>query len=77
MNLAMFTKDMFEKMWSSFVFRAVVTGTSGNLVLIRRTGQTVADTQAYARLASYTPSVSDEVMVMWMGGFIVIGKITR
>lgn len=60
-------------------FRATVTGTSGNLVFIRRTGQLVADVQAYPRLVSYTsPAADDEVIVERLGGgFIVMGEVSR
>jgi len=67
-----------EGLWRRWLFRAIVTGTDGNRVLIRRQGQSSADTQAYAKLESYTtPSVADEVLVIWAGGFLVIGRIIR
>lgn len=79
MNLARAVREMFEGMWGERLFRATVTGTSGNRVTVRRTGQAAADPQSYARLASYsTPQVDDEVLVARVGdGFIVLGKIVR
>ena len=70
---------MFEELWGQRVFRAVVTGTSGNLVTIQRTGQAASDPQSYAKLASYSsPQVSDEVVVLRVGsGWIVMGRVLR
>ena len=78
MNLASAVTEIVDNLNAAMLFRAVVTGTSGNLVTIRRFGQTSADTQSYARLASYTPSVSDEVLCLKVGtGVIVLGKVLR
>lgn len=59
------------------VFRAIVTGTSGAQVIVRRPNETGTDT--YPRLASYlVPAVDDEVLVLRLGdGFIVLGDILR
>jgi hypothetical protein len=68
------------------IFRAVVTGVSGNKVFIKRTGQTVADEQSYPRIISYgiptgtgsVPVVDDEVIVLRVGGgWIIVGKVLR
>ena len=79
MNLAAEVMKLFRKGYDERVFRAIVTGTSGNKVLIKRAGQAAADTQAYARLVSYaTPAADDEVLVIEVGGGpLVVGKITR
>lgn len=65
--------------YSQQVFRATVTGTSGNQVYIQRLGQAAADVASYPKLASYTPvTVGDEVEVVSVGGTPVVqGKITR
>lgn len=79
MNLVAAMREWFDGWWSERAFRAVVTGTSGNLVTIQRTGQSAPDPQSYARLASYSsPQVADEVLVARIGeGYIVLGKVQR
>ena len=79
MNLVKFFTDLFDRMFGERVFRAAVTGTSGNLVTIQRPGQPAADTQSYPRLVSYTsPTAGDEVVVMKLGGgWIILGEIIR
>lgn len=79
MNLAAAVSKVVDAVLGELLFRAAVTGTSGNLVTIRRFGQTAADTQSYARLASYsTPTAGDEVLCLKVGsGVIVIGKVLR
>lgn len=79
MNLAKFVSDMVDGMFRERVFRATVTGVSGNLVTIQRPGQTAADTQSYPALASYgSPTATDEVLVIRLGdGWVVAGKIVR
>lgn len=79
MNLAAAIRDAFDGYWRQRLFRAVVTGTSGNKVLIQRPGQSSADPQSYARLASYSsPQTNDEVLVAQVGGgYIVVGKVVR
>lgn len=78
MNLADMTIRLFTAQWNKWIFRATVTGTSGNLVTIQRPGFS-ADSQSYARLNSYSsPTNGDEVLVMWIGGgYLVLGKILR
>lgn len=79
MNLAQQVRELFDALWGERMFRAVVTGTSGNLVTVKRTGQGSADPQSYAKLASYSaPAVNDEVLVVKVGGgWLVCGKVTR
>lgn len=79
MNLARFVMDLFDRMFGERVFRATVTGVSGNLVTIQRPGQAAADAQSYPRLVSYTtPTAADEVLVVRLGdGWLVVGKVTR
>ena len=79
MNLGRAMEDLFDRMFRERVFRATVTGVSGNLVTIQRPGQASADTQSYPRLVSYaTPAAADEVLVVRLGdGWIVVGKVTR
>lgn len=72
-------RDLIRDHHREAVFRAVVTGTSGNLVTVKRTGQTNADTQSYPALVSYSsPTADDEVLVVRVGdGYVVVGEITR
>jgi hypothetical protein len=78
-NIGAWVVDRFDQMFGERVFSATVTGTSGNLVTIKRPGQVAADPQSYPRLVSYaTPTAADEVMVLKLGdGWICVGKITR
>ncbi len=77
--IAWVIQQMIKHSISLAIFRAIVTGTSGNRVFIKRTGQASADAQAYPALASYTtPTTDDEVIVVKVGiGYIVLGKIVR
>ena len=79
MNVLDEVRKMINRVWRERLFRATVTGTSGNLVTIRRTGQSAADVQSYAKLASYSaPAADDEVIVAQIGrGWIVLGKVVR
>lgn len=79
MNIFSEIARRFDGMYRERVFRAVVTGTSGELVAIRRTGQVAADPQPYPRLASYaSPQEDDEVIVAQVGdGLIVLGLVAR
>ncbi len=79
MNFLKEAERLFERMWRRNSFTAEVTGTSGNLVTIRRIGRTTADTQSYPKLASYgSPIVDDEVWVVRRGkGWLVTGKVVR
>ena len=79
MNLAQQVRGLVDALWGERMFRATVTGTSGNLVTIQRTGQGSADPQSYAKLTSYSaPAASDEVIVVKVGGgWIVLGKVSR
>ncbi len=79
MNLLEESRKLFEGMFRERLFRATVTGTSGNLVTIQRTGETAPDAQSYPRLNSYAaPAADDEVIVVQIGsGLIVLGKVLR
>lgn len=75
MNLARYVEDTWNRMFGENVFRATVTGTSGNLVTI--TSQRLSGT--FPRLSSYSsPATNDEVVVIKLGtGWIVLGKVAR
>lgn len=75
MNLARYVEDTWNRMFGENVFRATVTGTSGNQVTI--TSQRLNGT--FPRLVSYaSPTANDEVVVAKLGsGWIVLGEITR
>lgn len=75
MNLARYVEDTWARMFGENVFRATVTGTSGNQVTI--TSQRLNGT--FPRLVSYaSPTADDEVVVAKLGsGWIVLGEITR
>ena len=79
MNIAAWVAQLFDREYRARVFRATVTGTSGNLVTVQRPGQGSADAQSYPRLASYSSPVNgDEVLVIRLGdGLIVAGKVSR
>lgn len=79
MNLFARAIEHFDRLFRERVFRAVVTGTDGEKVIIQRTGQSAPDPQSYPRLASYeTPTEDDEVIVLQVGdGFIVLGLVSR
>ena len=54
---------------------ATVTSTSGG-VKVRFDGETAPSTKLYKRLASYSPTVNDRVLLVNVGGtYIVLGKI--
>lgn len=75
MNLARYVEDTWVRLFGENVFRATVTGTSGNLVTI--TSQRVNG--SFPKLASYSsPQANDEVVVAKLGsGWIVLGKVSR
>lgn len=59
-------------------FRAIVTGTSGNLTTIRRLSATVADTEQYAKATADTFIAGDEVLCVPLNGKpVIVGKIRR
>jgi hypothetical protein len=77
-GLARGIKDLLTDAIKDVIWRGTVTGTVGNLVTVQRPGMTAADPQSYPRLSSYTPAVSDEVIVLRVGrGYIVCGKVVR
>ena len=75
MNLARYVEDTWNRMFGENVFRATVTGTSGNQVTI--TSQRLTGT--FPRLVSYaSPTADDEVLVIKVGpSWLVIGEVTR
>lgn len=78
-NILKQAMELFRQDQREQLFRAVVTGTSGDLVTIQRTGYSTPDTQSYPRLASYSaPQVNDEVIVARVGkGYVVLGEVLR
>lgn len=78
MDLVPLIRDVVRAEARGAFVRATVTGTNGNLVLVRRQGETDPDPAGYPRLASYTPSAGDEVLLTRIGGgYIVLGKVLR
>jgi hypothetical protein len=79
MNIVELVQTTFDRMFRERVFIAIVTGTSGSLVTVKRLGQSAADTQSYPKLDSYSsPTADDEVEILKVGsGWIVQGKVTR
>ncbi len=58
-------------------FRAVVVEVSGNTVRIQRTGYS-AEPKFYPTGGSYSPTVTDEVIMLRVGsGYVAIDDITR
>lgn len=78
MNLAQLVSKLIDRILRDRLFRATVTGTSGNKVKVQRAGES-EDATYYARLTSYSsPTVTDEVICLRLGGgVIVLGKILR
>lgn len=63
---------------ADLIWRGSVAAISGNLISVIRVDQSAPDTQPYAHLASYTPTIGDEVLVAKCGrGYIVLGQILR
>lgn len=59
-------------------FRAIVTGTSGNTVTVRRLDATTGETEPRAKLSGVTVVNGDEVLCLPINGKpIVVGKIVR
>ena len=75
MNIARYIDDTWSRMFGENVFRATVTGTSGNQVTI--TSPRVSGT--FPRLVSYaSPTANDEVLVIKVGlSWLVVGEVTR
>lgn len=65
----------FERDQQLQIFRATVTGTSGNKVTIQRVGE--SETETIPKLASYsTPMANDPVIVARLGkGYVCLGLI--
>ena len=72
MNLAELIQRAVEAVVGRMIWRGTVTGTSGNRVTVQREGETTA--ASYPRLASYTPTNGDEVLVL---AGVVVGRIVR
>lgn len=72
MNLAELIQRAVEAVVGRMIWRGTVTGTSGNRVTVRREGETTA--ASYPRLASYTPQVGHEVLVL---AGVVVGRVVR
>lgn len=52
-----------------------VTSTSGG-ISVQFDGETTPSTKLYKRLASYSPTVNDRVLLVNVGGtYIIVGKI--
>ena len=71
----------FLARWHSFQHqpaayaRGVVTGTSGDKVLVKLTGEASASTEAYPKM-NYTPVTDDDVILARIAGrWVVLGKI--
>lgn len=79
MNLVADILDRVDRLLRERTVRVTVTGTSGSLVTIQRTGQSAPDAQSYPKLASYgSPTNGDEVIIQRVGdGWIVLGKVVR
>lgn len=78
MNLRYLVSQYMQKFWEKHVFLATVTGTSGNKVTIKPSGDGSA-IGSFAKLAAYAAPVNgDEVLVIKVGGnYLVCGKISR
>lgn len=77
-DLVQLIRDAVQAESRQAFVRATVTGTSGSLVLVQRQGAAGADPAGYPRLASYTPSAGDEVLMVRLGaGYIVLGRVVR
>ena len=77
--LAHYVRTMIEAALSRLFTVATVTGTSGNLVTIRRTGEAASDAQSYPKLAAYAaPANGDECLCLNLGAStLIIGKVSR
>lgn len=60
------------------VFIAIVTGNSGNLVLLRRPGQAAADPYGWPKISGVAVVAGNEVLCVRVGGLgVVIGQVVR
>lgn len=75
MNILDEAMKRFRRDQDQQLFRATVTGTSGNKVIIQRVGQT--ETETIPALAAYSsPQANDPVVVARIGrGYVCLGKI--
>jgi len=52
-----------------------VTSTSGG-IYVQFDGETTASAKKYKRLANYSPTVSDRVLLVKVGGtYVILGKV--
>lgn len=58
-------------------YRAIVTGQSGGMVQFRPIEAATAATQLYARIAGFSLTIGDEIMVIGRKNPIVLGRIQR
>lgn len=70
-------KDMSEVLKKQSDYRlATVTSVSGGNAVIRFRGDSTASSKTYKRLASYTPTAGDTVLLMSVSNtFVILGKI--
>ena len=77
MNLKERNEAVAGSLWERRAWRGTVTGTDGNKVFVRRSPKDPIE-GPYPRLVSYTsPTAADEVLVIWVGGYLVVGKVVR
>lgn len=84
LNIASWVRDEIQQELARLFFRATVTGTSGNKVVIQPQTQSGTTTLTAARLSSYSsPQNGDEVLGIYIpdghGGYspFVLGKPER
>ena len=81
-NLASHVISLVARFWEGHVRIGIVTGTSGDRVNIRWADQDDPEPRSFARLASYSPTVDDEVLVLKTSAsrrsdWIVMDKVER
>ena len=81
-NIAEMIRRHAESYWGGHVRLGIVTGTSGNRVFVRWPDQADPESVAFPRLASYSPSTSDEVLCLKTSAgrrsdWIVLGEVER
>lgn len=77
MSLDEFFLKKPEKEASPLLYLAAIGSVSGSGVTLIFDGQSAATLKTYKRLASYSPSAGDRVLVAKISGsYVVLGKIT-
>ncbi len=72
------TKTIDRRVAGISPFRAIVTGTSGNLTYIRRLTSATADAEPYAKATGDTFTAGDEVVCLPLNGKpVIVGKVRR